>query len=309
MAKKIQPDKIFLAPMEGVFDPALREVYSKIGGYDSMTTEFIRVTQNILPPKVFYKYSPELKQQGQTKHGTPVYIQLLGGDANLLAENAQQAVELGAPGIDLNFGCPAKTVNRHDGGSILLKSPDRLFNIVSQVRKSIPKEIPVSAKVRLGFENKDLHLEIARAVSEAQASWLTIHARTKMEAYKKPAHWVYIAKMQEVIDIPVIANGDINSMEDYLKCYEITGCKNIAVGRGAFARPDLANILKGELEYNGEQVMELLKEMAVLYERGGLQNKITPRTKQWSRFLGPNYPLIHKFFEKYKTQHDVQNPI
>ncbi|MGZ3722706.1 MAG: tRNA-dihydrouridine synthase, partial [Bdellovibrionales bacterium] len=106
--------------MEGVLDWTLRELLSSIGGVDRMVTEFVRVTDLLLPEHVFYRYCPELKQGGRTLAGTPVLVQLLGGQTGPLAENAARAVELGAPGIDLNFGCPAKTVNRHDGGATLL---------------------------------------------------------------------------------------------------------------------------------------------------------------------------------------------
>src|SRR5207244_3542550 len=106
--------------MEGVLDWVLRELLSDVGGVDRMVTEFVRVTDRLLPDHVFHKYCPELNQGGRTRSGIPVFIQLLGGQAGPLAENARRAVELGAPGIDLNFGCPAKTVNRHDGGAALL---------------------------------------------------------------------------------------------------------------------------------------------------------------------------------------------
>src|SRR4029078_5610397 len=137
----------------------------------------VRVTDRLLPDHVFKKYCPELEQNGCTRSGTPVFIQLLGGEAGPLAENAAAAVKLGAPGVDLNFGCPAKTVNRHDGGAAILKNPERVFAITSAVRAAVPSHIPVTAKVRLGFDHKDFSVAIAQAVDSAGASALTIHAR------------------------------------------------------------------------------------------------------------------------------------
>jgi tRNA-dihydrouridine synthase C len=108
-------------------------------------------------------------------------VQLLGGQAEPLAWNAQRAVKLGALGVDLNFGCPAKTVNRHDGGAAILKSCDRVFTIVDTVRKAIPAEVPVTAKIRLGFDDPNACLDIAQAVEAANATWLTVHCRTKTD--------------------------------------------------------------------------------------------------------------------------------
>ena len=106
--------KILLAPMEGLTDVYMRDILTTIAGaqgYDWCVTEFIRVTQQLLPAKIFYQYCPELLQDSKTNAGTLVHIQLLGSDPQLLAENAHLATELGAPAIDLNFGCPAKSVN------------------------------------------------------------------------------------------------------------------------------------------------------------------------------------------------------
>ena len=234
--------------MEGVVDNIIRDLFTQIGGYDHCVTEFIRVTRHLLSPKVFYRFCPELHHGGRTPSGIPVYIQLLGGDPSVIADNAAVAERLGALGIDLNFGCPAKTVNQHDGGAALLKNPHRLFDIITAVRKSV--HLPVTAKVRLGFEDKSLSLEIAQAVDEAQAHQLTIHARTKLEGYRPPAHWEYIAQMKEVVQLPVVANGDIWTLQDYIRCRKITGCRDIALGRAAMANPYLAQEIKSFLAKN-----------------------------------------------------------
>lgn len=118
--------KVALAPMEGVVDHIVRDLWTWMGGYDFCVTEFIRVTQHVLPSKVFYRDCPELLNGGRTPSGVPVYVQLLGSHPALLGDNASVAESLGALGVDLNFGCPAKTVNRHDGGAVLLKVPQRL---------------------------------------------------------------------------------------------------------------------------------------------------------------------------------------
>ena len=126
--------RIVLAPMEGVVDHLMREMLTEIGGFDLCITEFVRVVDQLLPRRVFTRLCPELLQGGKTLAGTPVRVQLLGQEPNWLAENAARAVELGSPGIDLNFGCPAKTVNKSKGGAVLLRETEQLYRIVSAVR-------------------------------------------------------------------------------------------------------------------------------------------------------------------------------
>ena len=125
--------QLMLAPMEGVIDHTMRELLTSLGGIDRCVTEFVRVTERLLPSRVFQRLCPELANGGCTTFGVPVYIQLLGGQAGVLADNAARAAELGAAGIDLNFGCPAKNVNRSDGGSIILREPQRVHAIAAAV--------------------------------------------------------------------------------------------------------------------------------------------------------------------------------
>ncbi|MGK0291305.1 MAG: tRNA-dihydrouridine synthase C, partial [bacterium] len=139
--------RILLAPMEGLIDTEMRELLTSVGGIHLCTTEFVRINNNVLSKKEFYPTFPELESNGLTKSGTPVFVQLLGSHPELMAQNAVEAVKLGAKGIDLNFGCPSKKVNSHDGGAVLLKEPSRLFQIVNAVRKHVPNEIPVTAKI------------------------------------------------------------------------------------------------------------------------------------------------------------------
>ena len=301
---------ICLAPMEGVLDPLLRDILTQVGGIDKAATEFIRVTTQLLPPHVFYKYSPELLNGGRTASGTPVYIQLLGGNPTPMAENAAQAAELGAPGIDLNFGCPAKTVNRHDGGATLLKNPRRIEEVTLAVRRAVPPTIPVTAKVRLGFEHKDFVTEIALAAEAGGASHLTVHARTKLEMYKPPAHWEYIAHMREAVKIPVIANGDIWSVDDYWRCRRITGCDSVALGRGVVAFPDLARLIRSSM--CSEPIPALVwTEILILVEQllhasCAVSDRLAvSRVKQWCKLLTRQYPEAVLFFEKIKT---LQSP-
>lgn len=261
MGSEVTTPNIQLAPMEGVLDWVLRELLSEVGGFDRMVTEFVRVTDRLQPDHVFYKYCPELLQGGRTRAGTPVYVQLLGGQPGPLAENAARLSEIGAPGVDLNFGCPAKTVNRHDGGATLLKNPDRLFNILKAVTGAA--SVPVTAKVRLGFDHKDYIREIAQAVEEGGARHVVVHARTKVEMYTKPAHWEFISRMREGREIPFLANGEIWSVDDYHRCVAASGVARVALGRGVVRRPTLAREIRAAMATTAPRASHLTDSFTV----------------------------------------------
>ncbi len=245
----ITPDQpaLVLAPMEGVTDAPMRELLTKRGGFSFCVSEFLRISHELLPAKVYFEHVPELNTACKTLSGTPIQIQLLGGNEEKMALSAQRACELGAGAIDLNFGCPAPQVNRNDGGAALLRYPERIRNIVSAVRNSIPRNIPVSAKLRLGWESmEDIYVNAEQAALGG-ASWITIHARTKTQGYRPPAYWEYIGEVRNRLDIPVIANGEIWSKDDFLRCQEVTGCKHFMIGRGALGDPSLVHEMARQL--------------------------------------------------------------
>jgi tRNA-dihydrouridine synthase C len=289
--------------MEGVVDHTLRAMLTAIGGIDRCVTEFVRVTNHRLPSKVFYRYCPELHTGSKTAAGTPVYIQLLGGQAEPMAMNAQRAAELGAAGIDINFGCPAKLVNRNDGGSVLLKEPSRVNGIISAVRQAVPASTPVTAKIRLGFNDRSLLHDICQAVFDANASELVIHARTKQDGYKPPAFWDAIADIQACSPIPIIANGEIWTPDDYQSCLAQSGCEDIMLGRGLLSRPDLAQqIHSGDANSAMEwlDIIELLKAFAVVTEDQYQRKYVGSRVKQWLAYLRRSYPPAEVLFEQIK---------
>ncbi len=144
--------RVILAPMEGVLDHRMRQLLSELNPYDLCVTEFIRVVDQPVTDKVFYRLAPELLRGGKTRNGTPVRVQLLGQDPDWLAHNAARAIALGSPGVDINFGCPAKTVNRSKGGAVLLKEPELIYRIVAAMRQAVPAGQVLSAKIRLGWE-------------------------------------------------------------------------------------------------------------------------------------------------------------
>lgn len=294
--------RLFLAPMEGVTDWAMRDLLTELGGIDQCTTEFLRVTDNLHSDEIFYKNCPELKTHSRTRSGTPVFIQLLGGKVDPLVVNAKRAVELGALGIDLNFGCPAKTVNRHDGGATLLKFPDRIYNIVKAVREAIPKSTPVTAKIRLGFDDPSTCLANAQAVEAAGADWLTVHCRTKTDGYKPPAYWEWIAKIKEVSSIRIVANGEIWTVEDFKKCAEIAQTNDYMIGRAALRDPFLFKKIKDSTQTSTYQDIKIL--LPQFYESSSVyvsEKFAVARTKNWMKQLAFTAPEFHELFEELKV--------
>lgn len=297
-----------LAPMEGVVEHHVRDILTRIGGLDGCVTEFIRVTDQKLPYRVFYKYAQELESNSQTPSGTPVKVQLLGSKPEPMAINAVELVNYGAKAIDLNFGCPAKTVNSHEGGACLLRTPERVYSIIKAVRDAVPREIPVSAKIRLGFEDRSTYMENASAVESAGANELTVHARSKADGYKPPAYWHYIADIKAKLKIPVIANGEIWSVEDYLRCREQSQCDDVMLGRGLLSCPDLARQIKANLKgehyqpLTWQEICEMLfayyQTTTPLYDERNCGNRI----KQWLMYLSRHYTQAQQFFEEVKRK-------
>ncbi|MDP4945438.1 tRNA dihydrouridine(16) synthase DusC [Alishewanella sp. SMS8] len=294
--------RIILAPMEGVVDHLMREMLTAIGGYDLCVTEFVRVVDQKLPARVFTRLCPELLQGGKTLAGTPVRVQLLGQEPDWLAENAVRAVELGSPGVDLNFGCPAKTVNKSRGGAVLLRDTEQLYRIVKAVRNAVPAEFPVTAKIRLGYEDTRLAIANACAIAEAGASSLAIHARTKSDGYRPPAYWPWIAKIKQQVAIPLVANGEIWNAEQALLCQEQSQCQDIMLGRGALAMPNLAQHIRlKQPPLPWPEVLALLMRYSEFEMSGEKGKYYANRVKQWFSYLKLQYPQASELFQQLRV--------
>ena len=206
--------RLILAPMEGLADFVLRDVLTRIGGFDGAVSEFVRVSGSVLPRRTYERLCPEVQNGCRTAAGTPMVIQLLGSEPELMGLNAVQAATLSPHGVDLNFGCPAKTVNKSGGGAMLLADPGLLNRIVCAVRAAVPAAVPVSAKMRLGISDTSRAIGCAQALADGGVASLVVHARTKDDGYRPPAHWEWIARIAEAVAVPVIANGEMWTVED-----------------------------------------------------------------------------------------------
>ncbi len=301
-----------LAPMEGVSDAFARALLTEIGGIDLCVSEFVRVTDRALPRAVLLSHCPELRHGGRTPSGTPVLVQLLGSRPEALAESARVAVELGALGIDLNFGCPARRVNGHDGGAALLREPRRLETVIAAVRAAVPASLPVSAKVRLGWKDPDAIVSIARAAEAGGASFLTVHGRTKADMYRPPADWARIGRAARAVRLPVVANGDVVDPRSLAACRAETAAAAVMVGRGAFRVPNLFRWLRGldDGPWAAERTVALLSRFASDVAAGPFRTPdraALARTKQWCRYLGEADPQWSRCFDALKRADSLRS--
>ena len=295
--------RLILAPMQGLTDDVMRDLLTRIGGFDECVSEFVRITHTVHSRPTWLRYAPEIANDCRTTAGVPCTVQLLGSDAENMAVNALEAVKFGVDKIDLNFGCPAPTVNKHQGGAVLLKEPERVFHIVKTLRQALPAHIPLTGKMRLGFEDKSLALENAQAIAEGGACGLTVHARTKVEGYEPPAHWIWVRKIAEAVEIPVTANGDVFTLEDYLGIKQESGCDRVMLGRGAVIRPDLARQIKQYEQHGHTEAMpfsEILEWIRLFYdlclEKEGHNKYPAARLKQWLGMMKKAYPEAEALF-------------
>jgi tRNA-dihydrouridine synthase C len=298
-----------LAPMDGVLDFTMRELLSSLGGIDRCVTEFARVTQTALNNKAINKIYPEIHNAGYTAGGIPVYLQILGSNPALMAKTAALAADRGAAGIDINFGCPAKSVCNHRGGSILLDEPALIEQIVSQTRQAVDDAVPVTVKIRLGFNDSDKFHDNIQAIINGGANELCIHARTRKQAYQPPAHWHMINATDWPINI--IANGEVWNTEDYQQCRQQTGSRDIMLGRGVIACPDLPMMIKAQrlgLDYqpmNWQQLLPLLIKLQRINTETYPGKHAGNRTKQWLMYMQDQYSEAATTFEAVKR---MRNP-
>jgi tRNA-dihydrouridine synthase C len=240
-------------------------------------------------------------------------IQLLGSDPGWMARNARHAAELSPHGIDLNFGCPAKLVNQHGGGAMLLADPEQLHRIVCAVRGAVPARIPVTAKMRLGVSDTSLAIDCAVALAEGGAASLVVHARTRDHGYRPPAHWEWIARIDDAVDVPVIANGEVWSVADWERCRAVSGCADVMIGRGAVSDPFLASRIRGLMDPTpcAGEWQRVLREI-VGYLRT-LQARVSSRhehgrVKKWLSYLQRTWPQaaeLHAAIRRVQDSHDI----
>ena len=229
--------RVLQSPLSGVTDLVFRRLVRRHAPESMMYTEMVNATG--------LHYVKELPQIMEIDHNEkPISIQLFDCRPDFLAEAAEMAVKEGADTVDINMGCPVNKITKNGGGSSLLRQPELARAIVSKVVKAVP--VPVTVKTRIGWNNQEINiLEFAQRMEDAGAQMLTLHGRTRAQGYNGPARWEWITKVKEILSIPVIANGDIFSVDAAILCLEETGADGVMCSRGTLGYP----FLVGEIDY------------------------------------------------------------
>lgn len=217
-----------LAPMEGVGHPAFRALVAEHGGIGVVCTEFVRVSRAPLSASALVREVVKVP-------GVPLSVQVMGNDADKMAEAAAVVAEAGADVVDVNLGCPMPRVVRKGVGAAMLKDLPLLYRVLSSMRARTPGLL--SAKIRAGFDDRAHVLDIARVVVDAGCDFLVIHPRRRCDFYAGVADWRSIALVRSAVPIPVVGNGDVWSADDALRMRRETGCDAVMIGRPAIRNP------------------------------------------------------------------------
>lgn len=292
---------LLLAPMEGVGDVCFRKAMASIGGFDEAVRDFLRVPKNAHVKSLASVYHPhELAP-------IPLAAQLMGSDLELMAEMAKEIERRGAPRIDLNCGCPSNTVTGRGAGSSLLKTPDFLHQVAKSLVKAV--SIPVTLKMRTGFDDTSLFKENLLAAQESGVSYITLHARTKADGYTPPAKWDLIAEAKATLRIPLVGNGDIFTADHALKMLKETGCDALMIGRGSVINPFIfreirSRFTKEPFQPKWEQLENYLKVyLEAIPKEMPIRNQIS-KLKQLMGYLFKGSPaLMEKRMLVLTSQH------
>ena len=217
-----------LAPMDGYSDWPFRSVCRGLGSAMSYT-EFVDVN------KILSRSKRPLKKFYFEDSERPVAFQLYGDDPDEILAAALKVQELRPDIIDINMGCPAKTVARRGAGVGMMRAPLKIAKTFKKLTAAL--EIPVTGKIRLGWDDCRSYKLIARIVEENGGALIAIHARTKEQRYGGQAAWDTIAEVKSLVKIPVIGNGDVKKVTDIARMKQVTGCDAVMIGRGAVANP------------------------------------------------------------------------
>jgi tRNA-dihydrouridine synthase B len=243
--------RVSLAPMAGITDYVLRTLVRNYAPNALLTTEMISsefLAQNV---------KTDITKLDENHH--PISYQISGHKPHLMKKASEYLTQF-ADMIDINMGCPVNKVVKGQDGAALMRNPDLAKDLVIAVKEGTTK--PVSVKIRLGYTLDEMnYVDFGQKMQDAGAEFITIHARTRKQFYAGKADWEKIKDLKNNVDIPVFANGDILSVEDAIRCLEITGADGIAVGRGVLGDPTLI----GRIEHYFETGM--IVKPPTIYEK------------------------------------------
>ena len=229
--------RVLQSPLSGVTDMVFRRLVRRYAPKSMMYTEMVSAKEihHLTELPAIMAISPD---------EDPISIQLFDCRPDFMAEAARKAVAEGANTIDINMGCPVNKITKKGGGSSLLRQPEVAEAIVKTVVDGV--DVPITVKTRIGWDDNEINiLDFARRMEDMGAAMLTLHARTRAQGYNGKARWEWIAKVKQALSIPVIANGDIFSVEAAIECLSISRADGVMCSRGTLGYP----FLVGEIDY------------------------------------------------------------
>jgi nifR3 family TIM-barrel protein len=237
---QLNQKSLILAPLEGITDATYRNfIRDFLGGWDFYFTDFLRI------PQCSSKKSSYISEHlGVVPHFENTVLQILTSQKDAIEPTVKKAYDLGVKWIDLNLGCPANRVVLHQGGSYLLQDLLALKKILKIIRQSFPGIF--SVKMRIGFKDDKNFFDLLHLIEDEGVEALTLHPRIRTQFYQGKSDWNYIKQAVEEIKIPVIGNGDIDTLEDIDRMFQETSCHSVMIGRGALRSPWLASFYKSQ---------------------------------------------------------------
>lgn len=229
--------RVLQSPLSGVTDLVFRRLVRRYAPESMLYTEMVNATG-----LHYVKDLPQIMEVEAQER--PISIQLFDCRPDFLAEAAEKAVAEGADTVDINMGCPVNKITKNGGGSSLLRQPEVAAAIVRAVVAAV--DVPVTVKTRIGWTDQEINiLDFAQQMEDAGAAMITVHGRTRAQGYNGPARWEWIRQVKEKLTIPVIANGDIFSVEAAVQCLLETGADGVMCSRGTLGYP----FLVGEIDH------------------------------------------------------------
>lgn len=251
-------NRVFLAPMSGVSDEPFRKLAARAGAG-------LVVTEMVASADLVHQKEDVLRRAKGGSCLFPFVVQLAGREAKWMAEAARVAETMGADIVDINMGCPAKQVTGSLSGSALMCDLDHALKLIEATVEAV--SVPVTLKMRLGWDEMSLNAdELASRAERAGVKMVTVHGRTRCQFFTGEADWAAIARVKRAVSIPVIANGDVHTLEHVEATLVKSGADGVMVGRGAYGRPWLPGVLSAQLKNAPVAAPDLTEQHALVRE-------------------------------------------